>query len=287
MRDIGMRISSTDSVKANNNFVFKKIKQTTHPWEMDIFESCEPKPLLTKQSTLKGKNLEEVYLKPNKYEASIGLYKTRKVLNSKIGKLEGTLLLKIADCEIGEASRFSKIEVLRNVQADKLQSTSAIILSGDNTKVNEATTSKMDACASEINSLNCDFLTAKDSVINSAFVKGIPFSNSDNDKTTFLDIYNTKIGILNINPTGEYQLNNSHICKLIIPESCKKNSFYPSFSILNNEDSVIGSVENQSKYPVTVEFYKDGKFILSKLIPQNTCLDTETLEKYFEEKDLI
>ena len=62
MRDIGMRISSTDSVKANNNFVFKKIKQTTHPWEMDIFESCEPKPLLTKQSTLKGKNLEEVYL---------------------------------------------------------------------------------------------------------------------------------------------------------------------------------------------------------------------------------
>ena len=279
-----MRVSAVAGIKNNINPIFKGNKRTTTPWDMDIFESCEPKPLITKKSHIEGKNLDEVYLKPNRYESSIGLYKTRKVLNSKIGKLEGyyPIEVKISNSQIGEASRFKKIELAENVQADKLQSTSAIIISGDNTKVNDATTSIMTVCGSEINSLKCETLTAKDSVINSEYIKGLLHSNENNDKKQFLNIYNTKIKSLNINPKGEYQFNNSHVCKIVIPEVAKKVSFYPSISLIKNGNSVIGSFENNSNYIVTIEFYKDGKYLHSKLVPPETVYDTETLEKFFE-----
>ncbi len=276
-----MKISAIDIIKAHKQPNFKSNKHITKPYEMDIFESCEPKPFITKKSVIKGTNTEEVNLKPNVYESSLGIFKTRKVLNSKIGKLEGTfpLEVKISDSEIDEASRFKGIEVLQNVQAGKLQSISDILLSGNNTIVNEANTSLMTVYGSKVNVLNCESLTAKDALINSAYVKG----HSTRDKKQFLDIDNTKIGILNINPDGEYQLNNSHICKIVIPEHCRKISFYPSVSLFKNGDSVIGAFENNSKHNVTIEFYKDGKFIRSKITPPNTCYNTEAMEEFFEE----
>lgn len=274
-----MRISAIDIIKANKDISFNGKKQTTPPWGMDIFESCEPKPLITKKSVIKGKKLDKACFEPNIYEASLGIYKTRKVLNSEIEELEGipSLELKISESNIGKASEFKKIEASDNVTADKLISNTTITLGG-NTKVNNAITSLMTAEGSEINSLKCNSLTAKDSLIHYAEVYG----SETGDKEKCLDLNNSKINILIINPEGEYNLDNSHICKIVIPKNSKLSD-HPSISIKKNGDCVIGSFENNSSNPVTVDYYKDDKFTSSRQIPPNTVYDTDTLEKFFEE----